>query len=160
MFEVKRGAKPLIVILATISFLFAGESSFPQENNSRNVQRKPSYRIGQEEYAGANEKLLLLFISINAKHLNSNDMISLANQLKLNYASEEQIQVSFFTNHKSAKTFSLNSGSPNYSRNMEALAASYYLNRRTGEEYVSFSPEGYLPRQTQRINLGEKPIER
>jgi hypothetical protein len=131
-------------------------TSFGQVDKSMKKQKLPIYRSAGSEHTVGERKVLLLFISIDLKHLNREDMKALAGKLRCDFPKEKQIQVNIFTNHHSAKTSSINPGSKGYAHNMKAFRGGYYLNRETGEEYVSFSPSQKASFNEEKIDLSKE----
>lgn len=138
-------------------FIFGAVGAAAQSRESAPHHAAPKFRIASTEYASGNGKRLLIFASVSAKYFNCADMVSIVRQIKMRFPTQVEIDVTFFTSYRSAKTFSTYPGSTDYVRNMKSMAAGYNLNGRTGSEVLTYSPEGYLPKNTQKIDLTKSP---
>jgi hypothetical protein len=150
----------LLLIVAFVIFVGVEKNEGQSVNkNSEKRQKKPNYKVARMESKIIDgDKVLLLNLSINSKYLNREDMIELARQVKNDFQKEEKIDALFFINYNAAKTFDeeFHPHSKNYEKNWKAIKGRYFLNRKTEEEYVSFSTIEKKPFDGEKIDLSKK----
>jgi hypothetical protein len=149
-----------IILVSVALSIFCGISLGQQKPVNCKVQDKeikvPKYRVGRFWYTVKDPSVLVLQISVDAKHINRDDMISLAKKIKQDYCKEKRLNAIIFTNHKAARDFVFSRESPTLERDLKEMRGGYFLNRDTGEEYVSFSPDPNKPREEMKIDLKDE----
>jgi hypothetical protein len=102
------------------------------------------YRIGQKYRPELEPSRLVLHISIEPKHFNREDMTALAERLNIDFPREKRLTAAICDEYKVAKdpgiiyAVLMRERSP-------ALRGFYELDRVSGKEVISFSPERGKP---------------
>jgi hypothetical protein len=125
------------------------------------VRLAPSYRVGNIYRTVKSETAkipptLVVYISIKPQYFNSESMKALAQQLNKDYCKEQLLEVIIFSNYRAARDFTASGESPTYERSWAAMRGGYHLNRATGEEYISYSPDPNKPREEVKIVISAK----
>jgi hypothetical protein len=112
------------------------------------------YRVARSERTVVGPSTLVLYVSINSRHFNRDDMVVLASQLNRDLWKEPRVTVLIFSDYRAAKSlvFSIEHP-PTYDRDKAALRGGYNVDRVAHTESVSFSPDPSKPRDEIRINL-------
>lgn len=100
------------------------------------------------------QPIVALNISVKPENINHEYLVLLARYLNQRFCREERLVVAIFTDYKAAKHFR-----PDFPEILDAWRGEYFLDRRTGEEYVSFTTipnYNNNPQSRIRINLGVK----
>lgn len=130
--------------LLAIIFLVNG-INYGQKPRSCEIKKDKTlvkYKIGSFERG---DEALILHVSLNPNNINEFTLLGISKQLKMIYCKEKEIIVTFFDNQIVARNATLNSMSVYFEKTLESSRGEYYLNRDTGEEFVSYSTSsGYL----------------
>jgi hypothetical protein len=118
----------------------------------------PKYRVAQRSYTATDRinRTLLLYISIEQSALNSETMLKLAERIKNDFCQEQRIQAVFFDQYKIAKRFVPHPESGTYHTDMTRIKGGYFIDRQTGEEYVTFSAVGKGLSDERKIIISQK----
>ena len=118
----------------------------------------PRYKVGRSELGGKgdSDQSLLLYISVDPKTLTRDSMIKLAKRIKNDFCREKRIQAIIFDQYKIAKRFVPHPHSKTYAYDMKNMKGGYFLDRTTGEEYISYSIAGKGLADEQKIVLTHK----
>ena len=116
--------------------------------------RVPAYQIGRTERTSEGPPTLLVQISIEPQHINRNDLVALAGQLKKVFCKEQRVDVAIFDAYRYARNFSPIEENPYYWQGLESMRGGYYFDRTTGEEYVEFSTiPNYFKNKKDRVRI-------
>jgi hypothetical protein len=96
------------------------------------------YRMGLTERGGGDLPLIIQ-ISVDPRNINGTDLVILAKQLNEVFCKEQKINVVIFDSYRYAANFSPSSENPYYVKGLESMRGGYYLDRKTGEEFVQFT---------------------
>jgi hypothetical protein len=148
---------PLLWIFAGMMFVVgAGDEASSQqavtraEESDTRSQRSNSvdyhvWRIYPENRQG----LTIVVVSVNPKHFNRSDMISLAAELNNEFANKKKLRIGLLDDADTARLFAQGRASyPTYER---AERGRYYLDRDSCKEYVQFEVKKGRPRETVRF---------
>lgn len=98
--------------------------------------RSVKYRKAYSERSTVNGRpSILICISVKPEEVNREFLVLLAHHLNQRFCREERLVVAIFIDYKAARYFN-----PNFQNVRDAWRGEYFLDRRTGEEYVSFTP--------------------
>lgn len=99
--------------------------------------RKVEYRIGSFQRSNVDPDrppILTLGISVKPEQINADYIVSLARNLNQRFCKEDQLVVGIYDRYEIAVYFN-----GDFQDDLNAYRGYYFLNRTTGEEYVSFS---------------------
>lgn len=95
-------------------------------------------------------------ISIEPKRINQEDLLKVARWLKTDFCKEQRLSVMLLTDRRYADTFPVG-GTLWYNEWQDALRGEYFLDRESGEEYISYSTVPNYNKNPQarvKVNLG------
>ena len=131
-----------IGIILLLTFLCAVTSlaqQVPKHPNEKLV-KSPKYKVGQNVYTTGGLRTLVLCIAINKHSFNSEKILALAQQLRLDFPNEERISVIIFDDFTSAKRFSaVEIHNPHYDKDLKALRGGYFFEKATNVEFIEYS---------------------
>lgn len=126
------------------------EGSFPlTARKSRTI----TYRVGKSLRTVQGPKTLVVYISVDPRYFNQEDMVLLASQLKERFAAEPRLSVWIFDSYSSARSFIPHPHSPTYTRDYDSLRGFYDLDRDKSTEKIRFSSSSGRPRDEIKIDL-------
>lgn len=115
----------------------------------------PRYRLARHERTVRGPDTLTIYISVDPRRFDRESMVALARRLKEDFCREPRITAFIFSDRRAAERLIFSTERlPNYESDISKLRGGYHLDRASGEEYVSFSPDPLKPREEVRINLG------
>ncbi len=94
----------------------------------------------------------LIFGVINPKHLNREDMLSLAGQLKRHFPRYANMRVLLWDNDDDAQYYG-KAKLDDFSGAQKNLRATYVLNREEHREHIEFTPDKSQPKEKVKIDL-------
>jgi hypothetical protein len=92
-----------------------------------------------------NKGFVAVVISVEPKHFNRNDMLSLATEINKRYTNEAKLKVALLDDAATARNFV--NGRAEYPEFERAQKGIYYLNRIKCEEYIWFMTQGKRPKR-------------
>lgn len=132
----------------------------PVKCKSKNgdTRNEVSYRIAKqnrtvESKASKYPPTLVLYISIKERHFNDDDMLALAKQLNEDFCQEPRLGAFIFGDHDAAKRFTLSEESSDYALSRRAWRGNYNLDRKQGEEFITFSTDRSTPQIRKTLEL-------
>lgn len=128
---------------ATTATLPPGEATEPLPFGARVLRVFPTSKKGE---------VTPVVVSLDPKHFTRGDLTVLASALKEVFADKTILKVGLVDNANTARAFL--EGKIDYPSYLTAERGRYYLNRRTAEETVAFTPLGSKKREV--IRLGRK----
>lgn len=146
---------------ALVTTVFGGQEPIKCKSQGKG-ERMPKYKMGLtfRSKDGLNgPSVLVIQVSIESKHINRTDLLMLASQFKKDFCKEQRFAVVLLTDHRFAKAFPVE-GTLWYEEWQEALRGEYFLDRNTGEEYISYSTVpnyGKNPQSKVKIELDSIP---
>ncbi len=127
----------------------------PVEGGVKDNSPSPvDYRIAYSERS-LSENEIVLNISVKPENINRDFLALLARHLNQRFSADRRIAVAIFDDFKAAKNYDIG-----FPETHDTVRGEYFLDRSTGEEYVSYSvTPNYLksdPRSRIKIELGTK----
>lgn len=120
-----------------------------QDKSLRSVKYRNAY---SERSTVDGRPSILICISVKPEDVNREFLVLLAHHLNQRFCREERLVVAILIDYKAARYFN-----PNFQDVREAWRGEYFLDRRVGEEYVSFTTNlnyNDNPQARIRIDLG------
>jgi hypothetical protein len=120
------------------------------------IDNAPQYKLGRHSRHLAGPPNIIIQIKIDTKYINQDDLIALAKKLKKDFCREPRLEVLIFDDDLAARKWTSNTNSPVYERGLAAMKGAYHLDRASGQEFIVFSPRGYIylkGADTTRVNL-------
>lgn len=149
----------LCLMTAVVAFTAAVSDGRPTDKGAgqcdrQKMERTVKYRVARSERTVAGPPTLVLYVSINPRHFNREDIVLLAGQLNRDFCKEPRLTALIFSDYRAAKSlvFSIEQP-PTHDRDKAALRGGYNLDRVARTESVSFSPDPSKPRDEIKINL-------
>ena len=119
--------------------------------------RSVKYRVAYSERSTDDGRpSILVFISVKPENINREYLVLLAHHLNQRFCREERLAVAIFVDYNAARYFK-----PEFPEVLDAMRGEYFLDRRTGEEYVGFTTipnYNNNPQARIRIDLGAKKV--
>lgn len=144
----------VLTFMAGFVGFVSGQKAADRPPAGKKDRRPPRYRIGLKYHTVEAAPTLVVNITVKPRHFNHEDMVALAHQLDKDFRQEKKLEVIIFSDHRAAKHTVFNQESQTFKRDWVAMRGGYHLDRTTGEEYISFSPDPNEPRHEVRITLG------
>lgn len=110
--------------------------SYPQMKGRLSYKIGLTFRTRPEPGSGPSIAVVQTYLSV--EHINATDLVKLASQFNRDFCREDYLMVMIFTDKRYIYAISV-PGLRGYEDSSNANRGFYSLNRKTGEEYVSFS---------------------
>ena len=145
------------IFLSILVFFLSCIAAYGQKPKKCKVEKDssvPKFRVA--DFDRGKDSVLLLYVSINSSDITQSNLIALSKRLENIYCKEKEIITTFFDDYSVAQNATLDAISVYFEKTLESSRGEYYLNRNTGEEFVSYSvSSGYLRRgsESKRIKV-------
>jgi len=131
------------------------------------VVNAPNYKPGvtydgPSNFLEGRPPMSIIHISVDAKSLNADDLLLLALKLKKDFCKEERLFAVLYDDPAYIKQIYY-SAHPLFHRAEESQRGYYYLDRKTGEEYITYSTVSNFhkhPENRVKIGLGAPTVKK
>jgi hypothetical protein len=136
----------LIILMVGVA---NGQSPIRQVDGSR----PPRFKIARRYRTVRSRAIsvpptLVLQVSVDPKSFDRERMLALADELKKRFPKEERVSAIFFSDYRAARSFTGRND-----KQLVAVRGEYYLDRRRGEEQVTFTPDPNEPQRITKIEI-------